>query len=107
MTVVPPALPGRACNKCLKESHEFTCLLLAKADMRDWKIWPSVPVYRRPDSIAKPAAPRAPGSHPSEFGAAVLAGFLLYSVFSTKSLSAPDSVPQTSPLRPASCRTPA
>ena len=34
MTVVPPALPCRACNKCLKESHEFTCLLLAKADMR-------------------------------------------------------------------------
>src|SRR6516165_10339829 len=33
MTVVLPALPDRACNKCLKESHEFTCLLLAKADM--------------------------------------------------------------------------
>ena len=30
-----------------------------------------------------------------------------YSAFSTKSLSAPDSAPQTSPLRPASCRTPA
>jgi len=69
-------------------------------------IWPTVPVYRRPDSIAKAAAPRAPGSHPSEFGAAVLAGFVLYSVFSTKSLSAPDSAPQTSPLRPASCRAP-
>src|SRR5215813_6544796 len=34
MTVVPPALPGRACKKCLKQSHEFTCPLLAKADMR-------------------------------------------------------------------------
>ena len=34
MTAVPPALPGRACSKCLKESHEFTCPLLAKADMR-------------------------------------------------------------------------
>ena len=34
MTVVPPALPCRACDKCLKESHEFTCPLLAKADMR-------------------------------------------------------------------------
>jgi hypothetical protein len=52
-------------------------------------------------------APRAPASHPSEFGAAVLAGCVPYSVFSTKSLSAPDSAPQTSPLRPASCRTPA
>jgi catechol 2,3-dioxygenase-like lactoylglutathione lyase family enzyme len=28
-----------------------------------------------------------------------------YSALSTKSLSAPDSAPQTSPLRPASCRT--
>src|SRR6202048_2790071 len=34
MTAVPPALPGRACNKRLKESHEFTRLLLEKADMR-------------------------------------------------------------------------
>ena len=34
-------------------------------------------------------------------------GSILYSAFSTKSLSAPDSAPQTSPLRPASCRTPA
>jgi ABC-type uncharacterized transport system substrate-binding protein len=34
MTVVPPALPCRARNKCLKENHEFTCQLLAKADMR-------------------------------------------------------------------------
>jgi hypothetical protein len=34
MTVVLPALPGRACNKCLRESYEFTCLLLAWADMR-------------------------------------------------------------------------
>ena len=67
----------------------------------------SRPPPTRPDSIAKPAAPRAPASHPSEFGAAVLAGCVLYSVFSTKSLSAPDSAPQTSPLRPASCRTPA
>src|SRR5215831_6270711 len=32
---------------------------------------------------------------------------LPYSALSTKSLSAPDSAPQTSPLRPASCRTPA
>jgi hypothetical protein len=31
-------LPDRACNKCLKESHEFTCPLLAKADMRVDKI---------------------------------------------------------------------
>jgi len=54
----------------------------------------------RPASIAKPAAPRAPASHPWEFGAAVLAGCVLYSVFSTKSLSAPDSASQTSPLRP-------
>jgi hypothetical protein len=30
---------------------------------------------------------------------------LPYSAFSTKSLSAPDSAPQISPLRPASCRT--
>jgi hypothetical protein len=29
----------------------------------------------------------------------------IYSDFSTKSLSAPDSAPQISPLRPASCRT--
>ena len=34
MTAVPPALLGRACNKCLKESHEFICPLLANADMR-------------------------------------------------------------------------
>jgi hypothetical protein len=31
--------------------------------------------------------------------------FVRYSDFSTKSLSAPDSAPQISPLRPASCRT--
>jgi len=30
--------PGRAWNKRLKESHEFTCLLLVKADMRVDKI---------------------------------------------------------------------
>ena len=30
----PPALPGRACSKRLKESHKFTRLLLGKADMR-------------------------------------------------------------------------
>ena len=36
MTVVLSALPDRACNKCLKESHEFTCLLLAKGDVREW-----------------------------------------------------------------------
>src|ERR1700730_14470182 len=30
---------------------------------------------------------------------------LPYSALSTKSLSAPDSAPQISPLRPASCRT--
>jgi acetyl esterase/lipase len=34
MTAVPPALPGTAQNKRLKESHEFTRLLLGKADMR-------------------------------------------------------------------------
>jgi hypothetical protein len=34
-------------------------------------------------------------------------GSVPYSALSTKSLSAPDSAPQTSPLRPASCRTPA
>src|SRR6266851_6781909 len=34
-------------------------------------------------------------------------GSVLYSALSRKSLSAPDSAPQTSPLRPASCRTPA
>ena len=34
MTTAPPALPGTAWNKRLKESHEFTCLLLVKADMR-------------------------------------------------------------------------
>ena len=37
----------------------------------------------------------------------VTQGSVPYSAFSTKSLSAPDSAPQTSPLRPASCRTPA
>jgi hypothetical protein len=31
---VPPALPGTAQNKRLKESHKFTRLLLGKADMR-------------------------------------------------------------------------
>jgi L-lactate dehydrogenase complex protein LldG len=34
MTAVPPALPGTAQNKRLKESHKFTRLLLGKADMR-------------------------------------------------------------------------
>jgi hypothetical protein len=34
MTAVPPALPDTAQNKRLKESHEFTRLLLGKADMR-------------------------------------------------------------------------
>ena len=34
MTAVPPALPGTAQNKRSKESHEFTRLLLGKADMR-------------------------------------------------------------------------
>ena len=34
MTTAPPALSGRAWNQCLKESHEFTCLLLGTADMR-------------------------------------------------------------------------
>ena len=34
MTAVPPALPGTAQNKRLKESHELTRLLLGKADMR-------------------------------------------------------------------------
>src|SRR5580704_5110868 len=34
MTAVPPALPGRAWNKRLQESHKFTRLLLGKADMR-------------------------------------------------------------------------
>ena len=34
MTVVPPALPGTAQNKRLKESHEVTRLLLGKADIR-------------------------------------------------------------------------
>jgi hypothetical protein len=34
MTTAPPALPGRAWNKRLKESHELTRLLLVKADMR-------------------------------------------------------------------------
>src|SRR6516165_602557 len=43
MTVVPPALPCRACNKCLKESHEFTCPLLAKADMRVAQIKQTAP----------------------------------------------------------------
>jgi IstB-like ATP binding protein len=38
MTAVPPALPGRAWNKRLKESHNFTRLLLGKADMRVDKI---------------------------------------------------------------------
>ena len=32
MTAVPPALPGTAQNKRLKESHELTRLLLGKAD---------------------------------------------------------------------------
>jgi putative transposase len=40
MTTAPPALPGTATNSRLKESHEFTRLLLGKADMRvvimDW-----------------------------------------------------------------------
>jgi hypothetical protein len=31
---VPPALPGGAWNKRLKESREFIRLLLEKADMR-------------------------------------------------------------------------
>jgi hypothetical protein len=31
MTAAPPALPGRACDKRLKESHEFTCPLLVKS----------------------------------------------------------------------------
>jgi hypothetical protein len=35
---VPPALPSTARNNCLKESHEFACLLLVEADMRVVKI---------------------------------------------------------------------
>jgi hypothetical protein len=35
---VSPALPGTAWNTRLKESHGFTCLLLAKADMRVLRI---------------------------------------------------------------------
>ena len=34
MTAAPPALPARAWNKRLKESHELTRLPLVKADMR-------------------------------------------------------------------------
>jgi hypothetical protein len=34
MTAVPPALLGKACNKRLKESHDFIRLLLEKAGMR-------------------------------------------------------------------------
>jgi hypothetical protein len=32
--LIYPALPGRAWNKRLKESHKFMRLLLGKADMR-------------------------------------------------------------------------
>ena len=35
MAAEPPALPGAAQNKRLKESHELTRLLLGKADMRN------------------------------------------------------------------------
>src|SRR5260370_11026965 len=34
MAAVPPALPGTGQNKRWKERHEFTRLLLGKADMR-------------------------------------------------------------------------
>ena len=43
MTAVPPAVPGRAWNKRLKESREFICLLLEKADMRVVQIIRLVP----------------------------------------------------------------
>jgi hypothetical protein len=47
MTAVPPALPGTAQNKRLKESHEFTRLLLGKADLRVVQIKRLVPWARR------------------------------------------------------------
>jgi hypothetical protein len=47
MTAVPPALPGTAQSKRLKESHEFTRLLLGKADMRVVKIQRLVPALAR------------------------------------------------------------
>ena len=34
MTTASPALPATAWNKRLKQSHGFTCPLLARADMR-------------------------------------------------------------------------
>ena len=56
MTAVPPALPGRAWNKRLKESHKFTRLLLGKADMRVVQILRLVPGSEggsRPKAVAR------------------------------------------------------
>jgi response regulator RpfG family c-di-GMP phosphodiesterase len=44
MTTAPPALPGRAWNKRLKESHELTRLLLVRADIRVVEDEPTVRV---------------------------------------------------------------
>src|SRR6266436_3090402 len=57
MTAVPPALPGTAQNKRLKESHEFTRLLLGKADIRVVKIKQKIPV-------ANPHPPSLPAGSP-------------------------------------------
>src|SRR6266850_4974934 len=51
MTAVPPALPGTAQNKRLKESHEFTRLLLGKADMR--VVYSGSEGYSRPFSVTQ------------------------------------------------------
>jgi hypothetical protein len=57
---VPPALPGTAQSKRLKESHEFTRLLLGKADMR------VVKHQRQQHRGNQPAQPhRQPGKRPA------------------------------------------
>src|SRR5215831_4313602 len=50
MTTAPPALPGRPCNKCLKESHEFTRPVPWKGGHESgWhlRMAPAYPLYRR------------------------------------------------------------
>ena len=73
-----------------------------------WWEWP----YREdPPLRAAHLLPRHRGAAAADRGAwrpsAAGRGLVPYSALSTKILSAPDSAPQTSPLRPASSRTPA
>ena len=54
MTAAPPALPGRACDKCLKGSHEFTCPLPVGGMRVDGR------THCKDDNFLVPSGPSSP-----------------------------------------------